>query len=110
MAARANARGVTREDLTTAIGGLRELVDSKLDRVLDKVETVKTGIAAHAEAFTLLTSEVKTELRSEVTRIDSVHGKFQKDLDSLKKYRWMLVGAIAVLAFFAEILTHTIFK
>lgn len=109
MAAK-NERAITRDDLTESIKALGTLVDSKLDRVLDRVTNLREDIRIHAEAFNSVTVKAEHRLSTEIERIDQVHENFQKTIEGLQRYRWQLVGALAMLGLIFEALSHLILK
>lgn len=105
-----NGRAITREDLNDSIQTLGTLVDSKLDRVLDKVASLREDIRIHAENVQTVQEDVKHRLSSEIGRMDTKHDVMQADLESLKKYRWMVVGALAIIGLAWEYLSHWLLK
>jgi hypothetical protein len=98
-----NGRTVTREDLnelkfdlnTTRKEGmdsLAALIRGEVSRVGDKIETVQNILADH----------IRTE--------EVVQGAFQRDIESLKKYRWMVVGAVSVAIVVIKVVMNALFK
>ena len=88
-----NGRQMTREDLNDSIGKLGELVDSKLDRVLDRVESVRKTLVDHIDA--------ESKERDDA---NAVRNKILGDVESLKKFKWKLVGAVSVITVVVQLL------
>lgn len=90
---------VSREE---GLKSLAELIEVKLDRVLDKVGNVHTTILSHISEEATRDAIIANARQVEVANMVRVHDVLRVDVESLKKYRWTLVGALAVVIVFVE--------
>jgi hypothetical protein len=103
MARALNGRAVTREDLSElksdlnanrkeGMDSLAALIRGEVARVSDKIGTVQT----------ILTDHIREE--------EIVQRGFLADIESLKKYRWTVVGAFGAVVVIIKIAMNALFK
>jgi hypothetical protein len=97
-----NGRAVTREDLNEmkadmnanrkeGMDSLAALIRADVARVVDKIEMMRD----------ILTDHIRAE--------DVVQGAFNRDIESLKKYRWMVVGAFGAVVVVIKVVMNALF-
>ena len=82
-----NGRGVTREDLKSAIDGFQELNDEQHARLADKMASIEQAVLDKIDSL----SEANDEWRKSHAHKTEI---LEKKTDELDKFRWKAVGII----------------